>query len=308
MVNPTGPPEEPIVLEEALQRFNREGQKGTCQTPRFRLPYFVWGQGPPLLFIHGVSDNFCSFIQPIALLSRRFRCIAYNQAGMPGDGSRISRYRHDDLVDDALALLDHLNVKQTHIFGSSFGSTVTLQALRAAPHRFDKAVLQGGLCYRPLGRQEWIMAQMARWFPGRMKNIPSRVKIADLVNGAFFKRRPPSTWEFFLETTGKAPIRTFAHQVLMLNRLDLRPVLSDVRHPVLLLCGAKDTVTGPRHARMLLEGLPNATMATIPECGHVPSYTHPEILVEAVTRFLNPTASVSSAIARTPEVDQDQFP
>jgi len=277
---------EEIGLEEALARFRKEARKGTCKTSRSRLPFFTWGEGPPLLFIHGVSDNAASFIPVISRLSRKFCCIAYTQAGMPGDQANFDWYQHEDLVADALAILDNLKVDSTFVFGSSFGSTVTIQAMRKHPERFQKAVLQGGLCYRPLSRREHLIASIARWVPGRMKNMPMRVKIGKALNGSFFKRRPPSTWDYFIETTGKTPIRTFAQQVLILNRLDLRPVLPEVRQPVLLLCGEKDVVTGPRHAKMLHDGLPSAVIATIPGCGHTPSYTHPEILVEAVSRFL----------------------
>jgi pimeloyl-ACP methyl ester carboxylesterase len=276
-----------IVLDDALQRFKQEASRGICDTGRYQMPYYVWGEGPPLVFIHGVSDHSASFIQPISRLAHHFRCIAYDQPGMPNDGSRFSRYRHEHLVADLFALLDHLKVPTAYLFGSSFGSTITLQALRAAPDRLLKAVLQGGLCYRPLRRTEWWLAQMARWFPGQMKHLPLRVKIAQLVNGTAFKSRPEGTWNYFLETSGKTPICTFAHQALMLNKLDLRSVLLEVQQPILLVCGARDTVTGPAHAAMLQKGLPHSVTTIIPDCGHVPSYTHPEVLVEAVRQFLN---------------------
>src|SRR6185312_2875681 len=68
----------PIVLAEALARFEREAVPGTCDTGRYRLPYYSWGEGPPLLFVHGVGDSCRSFIQPISRLSAHFRCIAYD--------------------------------------------------------------------------------------------------------------------------------------------------------------------------------------------------------------------------------------
>jgi pimeloyl-ACP methyl ester carboxylesterase len=41
---------------------------------------------------------------------------------------------------------------------------------------------------------------------------------------------------------------------------------------------------------MLLQGLPNAGRVVIAGCGHVPSYTHPEILAEVIQQFLTPPA------------------
>ncbi len=79
----------PIVLEEALERFRREARQGVCDTGRYRMPYYVWGEGPPLVFIHGVSDCAGAFLQPISRLSAHFRCIAYDQAGTQGGGARF---------------------------------------------------------------------------------------------------------------------------------------------------------------------------------------------------------------------------
>src|SRR5690242_9646491 len=62
----------PIVFAEARARFEREAVHGTCDTGRYCLPYYSWGEGPPLLFVHGLGDSCRSFLQPISRLSARF--------------------------------------------------------------------------------------------------------------------------------------------------------------------------------------------------------------------------------------------
>src|SRR5262245_28401189 len=111
----------PVTLSSALERFEREAVRGLCDTGRYRCPYYTWGEGPPLVFVHGLSDDATSFALTISLLSRHFRCIAYDLPGGVGDGARLGRYRHADLVADLFALLDHLGVRQGYLFGSSFG-------------------------------------------------------------------------------------------------------------------------------------------------------------------------------------------
>src|SRR5207247_249466 len=87
----------PIVLAEALARFDREAVQSVCDSGRYRMPYYSWGEGPPLLFVHGVGDSGRSFIQPIARLSAHFRCIAYELPSGHRDGARLRRHSHDDL-------------------------------------------------------------------------------------------------------------------------------------------------------------------------------------------------------------------
>src|SRR5262249_47358479 len=112
----------PIALAEALARFRQEAVTGVCDTGRYRCPYWVWGTGPAFLFIPGLSDDARSFVLLVSPLAPHFRCIAYALPAGRGDGARWGRYRHADLVADALTLLDHLQVRQSYVLGSSFGS------------------------------------------------------------------------------------------------------------------------------------------------------------------------------------------
>lgn len=278
----------PLDLTETLARFECEAVHGVCPTGRYRLPYYSWGEGPPLLFVHGVGDSCRSFVQPIARLSAHFRCIAYDLPSGYRDGARLRRYSHDHLVADVWALLDHLGLRQSYILGSSFGSTIVLKAMHAQPERFPCGILQGGLAYRPLRRAERLLAYWGRFLPGHMIGVPLREKVLLNTVGRDFKEMFPEVWNYFLDCSGRARVSAFASQAHMLNHLDLRPLLPSIRQPMLLICGDRDRVVPRVHEEMLLHGLPNAVRIVLEGCGHVPSYTHPEILTEAIRQFLMP--------------------
>ncbi len=281
----------PIIFREARERFQREAIHGDCDTGRYRMPYYTWGQGPPLLFVHGLGDSSHSFLQPISRLADHFRCIAYDQPSGHRDGARLRRYTHEHLVADIWALLDHLNLRQSYILGSSLGATIVLKALAARPERLPRGILQGGLAYRPLRRAERWLAYLGRFLPGSMAALPLREKVLLKTAGTAFKEMFPDIWNHFLECSGRARIAAFAGQAHMLNQLDLRPLLPSIRQPVLLICGSADRVVPRPHAEILLAGLPNAGRVVIEGCGHVPSYTHPEIYAEVIRQFLTPPKS-----------------
>jgi pimeloyl-ACP methyl ester carboxylesterase len=293
--HPAPPP--PIDLGEALTRFEREAERGVCDTGRYRLPYYTWGAGPPLLFIHGVSDCSLSFVAPIARLSAHFRCIAYDLPNGRQDRAQLGRYRHTDLVADVWAFLDHLKVERSYVLGSSFGATVALQAMHDRPARLPRGVLQGGLAHRPLRRAELWLSRLGRYLPGKVARIPLREKVLRAVNGRQFTGRPPEVWRYFVDCTGRGRIAAFAHQGMLLHGLDLRPILPAVRQPVLLVTGEHDRVVPGPYQEVLLRGLPNAGRAVIAGCGHVPAHTHPELLAEVVRRFLTPVPLTSPSSA-----------
>jgi pimeloyl-ACP methyl ester carboxylesterase len=281
----------PIDLDDALRRFETEAVRGLCDTGRYRMPYFVWGEGPPLVFIHGVMDSRHAWIMAASRLSAHFRCIAYDLPTGGDDGARLGRINHSHLVEDFWALLDQLKISRSYVLGSSFGSTVALAAMHQRPERLPRGVLQGGLALRPLRRAERFLARFGRILPGTTSRLPYLEKVMLKVNGAGFKDKHDSLCRYFLETTGRTPVRAFARFALMLDQVDMRPLLAEVKQPVLLFCGDLDVVARPIHAEILLNGLPNARRVIIEGCGHVPGYSHPEVLAEVVRQFLTPTES-----------------
>jgi pimeloyl-ACP methyl ester carboxylesterase len=273
---------------QALRRLDREARRGQYDTGRYRCPYYVWGQGPPLVLIPGLCDDALSFAPLLALLSPHFRCIAYDLPTGRGDGARLSAYRHADHVADLFALLDQLRLERAYLFAVSFGSLIALGALAAAPERLPRAVLQGGFACRPLAWAEVALASLARYWPGAMRHVPLLPEILRQAHHRPFAGRPPEVWDFFVDRSGAPPIAAVAHRALVVNKTDLRPLLAAVRQPVLLVCGDQDPLVDKACEQALMAGLPDATRAEIEGGGHLPIFTHPEVLAELVHRFLTP--------------------
>jgi pimeloyl-ACP methyl ester carboxylesterase len=276
----------PLALHQVLERFEKEAVRGICDTGRYRCPYFSWGSGPPLVFVHGLCDDAKSFVLPIASLSEDFRCIAYDLPLGREDGARLGRYRHADLVKDLLALLDHLQLDEVNVLGSSFGSTITLAAMHQQPRRFARAVFQGGFARRPLAPAEVILARWARYWPWSMRWLPFRLEILKYSHSKSFSACPPEVWQFFLERDATNPMNAVAHRALILHQADFRHLLQEIHQPILLVCGDFDPLVSKDCEADLLKGLRNVVRAEIEGCGHMPQFTHPTVLAEVVRRFL----------------------
>jgi 3-oxoadipate enol-lactonase len=265
-----------------MDRCQREAVRGACDTGRSRCPYYVWGEGPPLLFLHDLADTSEAFVLPITHLSRCFRCIAYD---FPMD---LKGYTHSDLVDDLFCLLDSLDAKQSYLYAVGFSASVALAALKAHPQRLPRAILQAPLIHKPLTRTERLCAWLMAHLPGRMSSLPFRRRLLTRQHHAPFADRPPELWEHFLTSRGKVPIRAVGRTLRMLNRLDLRSELGDVRQPVLLVVGDRDPIVNAELTEELLDRLPGSGRAIIEGSGHFPNFTHPEALVQVIRMFLTP--------------------
>jgi pimeloyl-ACP methyl ester carboxylesterase len=279
-----------FCLHDALSRFEAEAVHGTLDTGRYRCRYFVWGSGPPLVLVHGLGDLARGFVPVISLLSQRFRCLAYDLPSGHGDAAKLERYVHNDLVTDFFCLLDHVEMPRAYALGSSFGSTVTLAAMRQRPERIPRAVLAGGFARRPLAPTERLLAYLGCHLPGTMRHLPFRGIALDRAFGPSGPGLEESR-KFFFETTSQPPIQALARRALMVHNWDFRANLSEIRQPVLMICSDGDTVVGRSCEEGLLEGLPNAARVEVCQCGHMSHYSHPRQIADLVTHFLTPPGS-----------------
>jgi pimeloyl-ACP methyl ester carboxylesterase len=108
-----------------------------------RLYVEATGDGPPVLFVHEFAGDHRSWEPQVRALSRRYRCIAYNARGyppsdVPEDAAAYSQAR---AVEDAIAVLDALDVDRGHVVGLSMGGFATLHLGLRHPDRARSLVV-----------------------------------------------------------------------------------------------------------------------------------------------------------------------
>jgi pimeloyl-ACP methyl ester carboxylesterase len=279
----------PADLRAEVSRYDAAAEVGRWDGPRYRMTYRVLGQGPPLFLIPGIASTYRIYALLLNRLSERFRTIIHDYPGEhAGDGARLSRITHEHLADDLFGLIDHLNVGRAFVVGVSFGSTVALRALHREPRRFPRAAIQGGFAHRALTMAELWALRLGRLVPGPADRLPWRRRILAYNSRLEFPTLLDDRWEYFLEQDGRTPIRSLAHRVGLLSRLDLRPILPGIPTEVLLLQGNEDRIVPRRDFEVLRDALPRAQGAILPTVGHLPHLTHAEVMAQLIHQWLLP--------------------
>ena len=113
------------------------------------IHYEIKGDGfPILLFAPGGMLSAASFWEnaewdPIKTLSPHFTVIAMDQRNAGSSRAPVSRSDGwHSYAEDHLALLDHLNIDQTHLLGGCIGGPYCLGVIKAHRERVASAVLQ----------------------------------------------------------------------------------------------------------------------------------------------------------------------
>lgn len=100
------------------------------------IHYEVTGQGPPLLFLPGVTDSISAHSDWLARIARDHRVIAADLPGSGRSGPQPRHYHVNYYEDDArsfAALLQELGAANTHLVGYSDGGEVALMMAISTP-------------------------------------------------------------------------------------------------------------------------------------------------------------------------------
>lgn len=84
----------------------------------------------------------------------------------------------------------------------------------------------------------------------------------------------------------RMPLEGYIGTCIVLRDTDLRERLSEIRVPVLTLCGALDMATPPELVQGLAESLLDARFRLIEHAAHTPSVEQPEAVAAAVLGFM----------------------
>jgi pimeloyl-ACP methyl ester carboxylesterase len=281
----------PADFRAEVAKFDAAATVGRWDGPRYRMTYRSLGHGPPLILSPGIASTYRGYALMLNLLSSRFQTIVYDYPGEnPGDGAKLGKISHDDLVDNVFGLIDHLNLGRAFLFGPSFGSTIVLKALFREPRRFPRAAIQGAFAHRPLAAAERLALRFGRLLPGTASRLPFRNRLLEWNNKNHFPEIIEDRWHHYVEQNGLTPIAPMAARLDMLGRLDLRPILPKITTEVLVLQGNEDRIVARHHYDELVAALPNARGIVMPLVGHQPHYTHGEGMAQALNDFLLPCA------------------
>lgn len=120
--------------KSASQYFDSNGVK---------IHYIVEGEGEPVLLIHGFSASIpTQWGMPgiIRKLSENYKVIALDNRGHGmSDKPHDPALYGDEMVEDAVRLLDHLKIKKAHVAGYSMGGFITMRLIVKHPDRLLSA-------------------------------------------------------------------------------------------------------------------------------------------------------------------------
>jgi pimeloyl-ACP methyl ester carboxylesterase len=238
------------------------------------------GSGPALFLAHGYGLDCTMFVAQAGLAPQR-RVVAWDARGHGGTPDGGHRFSYWDLARDQLQLMDRLGVGRATVGGVSQGGFIALRVALLAPHRVSGLVLfdtEATACHPD------DAADYRALFDGLAELGCIDDLVLPLAARIIGEHSVAGLWARRWQQRG-FPLGAAVD--CLLSRDDIMPRLSEIRCPVLLVRGARDSSIPAERMEILRNHLPGATpVHVIADAGHSPPLTHPNETNMVLADFL----------------------
>ena len=261
------------------------------------------GRGAPVVLWHGWAMNLRVFDALRENLQRDFQTIAVDLPGhgrsawhaavpaVPG-APAAQLEALDSLLQPLLATLPH----DSTLVGWSLGGQLALRAAMLAPERVARLVLIA-TTPRLLRADDWPHGVDAALLTGMRArvHVDSQAMVDEFLELQLRGSRNAVPLLHSLRTTlrlhGVALAPALQSGLEVLAHTDLRPLLSQVPQPALVVGGQYDRITHPRAAEALAHSLNNARYHEFARSAHAPFLSHADEFTALLRDFIAASAA-----------------
>lgn len=251
-------------------------------TPALR--YETEGDGPPVVFIHGLGATSNVWHAQRMVLSKYFRVIVYDRSGCGRSPRSSDGYSIDAWADELAGLLDHLEVSAAVVVGHSLGSMIAQRFAAKYSARTRALVLAGGEAVLSVQGRD-ILAQRAEMI--QASGLVSAVEpwLAGVLSAATRAANPALAGLLRAMFLAYDDV-TYAQQCLALRDGDVTGDLARIDCPTMLLVGDQDSVTPLSWQQGIAAGISDSRIRIIPDTAHMTMLESPTAFNTAVLEFL----------------------
>jgi pimeloyl-ACP methyl ester carboxylesterase len=248
------PPAMPTPVESGLAPVND-----------IEMYYAVFGEGEPVLLIHGGLGNADVWGYQVPELAKTHKVIVADSRGHGRSTRSDQPFGYALMADDYLALLDHLEVNQAALVGWSDGGIIGLDIAIRHPERLSR-----------------LFAFAANYTPDGVK--PS---VADDPTFNAYVARAAEDYARLSPTPDQ--FDAFVEQISEMWATEpnySQDQLRAITVPTVIFDGDRDEAIEPAHTAEMAELIPGAELVIMKDASHFAMWQHPDEFNATVLEFL----------------------
>jgi pimeloyl-ACP methyl ester carboxylesterase len=251
------------------------------------LAYGEWGEGTPLVLLHAFPFPRRMWQFQYDGLTTQLRLVTPDLPGFGGSAVPGADPGLGVMADAVLDLLDRLGLDRVVLGGLSMGGYVAMEILRRRPEVVHGLVLADTKASADAEDAADNRRRMADLLEReRNPRVLTHDVLPTLVSDTTREQHPETvTWLREL-VADVDPLGAAWAQRAMAARPDSFDTLERVRVPTLVVVGAEDKLSPPDDARAMVEAIPGAQLAELPDVGHLSAAEAPDEFNSVVYDFV----------------------
>jgi len=255
------------------------------------LNYELHGDsGEPLVLVHGYTGDVTDWRHQLPAFSQSHRVLIVDNRGHGSSEAPPDRsvYTVEQIASDVQALTREVGFERFHLLGHSMGGAVVQEIALEAPQRLLSLTLHDtadGFS------SAFMNPAMVAWRDWRFRVAEGQGMAAVSEMNSPFPPPPHMPAERLEETKGRLASMTVDAFIGAWNGLSewqgTHERARNIGLPTLVLWGDLDTQFIIDGSMRLVNAIPDAEAAVIPECGHSPQYERPPLFNAALAAFLD---------------------
>ncbi|MFX0071051.1 MAG: alpha/beta fold hydrolase [Candidatus Hermodarchaeota archaeon] len=248
-----------------------------------KICYEIYGEGEPLLLVHGFGTKKETYIGQIKPLSEHFKVIVFDNRGAGKSDRPLGPYTMDIYAQDISDLMDHLNLEHANILGTSLGGMIVQNFVIKYPKRVKKLILINTTAYLPMDKSglELYREHRIKGYYSKLedpyKYFFDTARMGYSRNFIKLMRENPNLkihGLFSAEDLIKNTIEDIAtpedlnNQIEAIKSLSILDRLHEITVPTLILCASHDRQLPKSMSIKIHERIPNSRLIEIVGTGH----------------------------------------
>ena len=247
------------------------------------LHYEEYGQGTPLLLLHGLGSSCRDWEYQIPVFAAHYRVIVMDIRGHGRSDKPRERYSIAGFAGDVEALIEHLNLGPLHLVGLSMGGMIGFQLAVDQPHVLKSLCIVNSAPQVKVQNANDVWQYAKRWVLARVlslqtlgkalgQNLFPRPEQEDL------RRKMASRWA---ENDKRAYLASFDAII----GWGVQHKLASITCPTLVISAERDyTPVSLKEAYVKL--IPDARLVIVKDSRHATPLDQPEVFNRLVLDFI----------------------
>ena len=248
--------------------------------------YDVYGNGAPVILIHGLGLNRAMWQWQLPALSAKFQVVCYDLLGHGDSAKPAGPYTMQQMVAQLDNLMIDLDISRAALVGFSLGGLINRSFALAHPRKTTALVILNSAHARTAAQRDSIELRV------RQAKESGPAATVDAALGRWFSkdfaRRNPALLKQVRQwvVANDASVYPDLYRLLAEGDKGLETEISAIECPTLIVTGEEDHGNSPEMTRQMADLIPNSRAEVLPGLRHMALAEDPATINGLLVEFL----------------------